>query len=70
MGDLEISNLDTYNLDLENDMGNMSLTMTDTRDQYRVTKDGSMSSIPYKVCVEVMKQNIDINRYGKCHNSF
>ena len=24
MGDLEISNLDTYNLDLENDMGNVS----------------------------------------------
>ena len=23
MGDLEISNLDTYNLDLENDMGNV-----------------------------------------------
>ena len=33
MGDLEISNLDTYNLDLENDMGNVSLVMADTRDQ-------------------------------------
>ena len=62
MGDLEISNLDTYNLDLENDMGNMSLTMTDTRDQYKVTKDGSMSSIHISDASQVIgNKNIDID---------
>mgnify|MGYP007130279450 FL=1 len=62
MGDLEISNLDTYNLDLENDMGNVSLVMTDTRDQYKVTKDGSMSSIHISDASQVIgNKNIDID---------
>lgn len=62
MGNLEISNLDTYNLDLENDMGNVSLVMTDTRDQYKVTKDGSMSSIHISDASQVIgNKNIDID---------
>ena len=61
-GNTDISNEDTYNLDLENDMGNMSLTMTDTRDQYRVTKDGSMSSIHISDASQVIgNKNIDID---------
>ena len=55
-------NTDISNLDLENDMGNMSLTMTDTRDQYRVTKDGSMSSIHISDASQVIgNKNIDID---------
>lgn len=62
MGDLEISNLDTYNLDLENDMGNVSLVMADTRDQYKVTKDGSMSSVHVSDASQVIgNKNIDID---------
>ena len=61
MGDLEISNLDTYNLDL-NDMGNVSLVMADTRDQYKVTKDGSMSSVHVSDASQVIgNKNIDID---------
>ena len=61
-GDLEISNLDTYNLDLENDMGNVSLVMADTRDQYKVTKDGSMSSVHVSDASQVIgNKNIDID---------
>ena len=44
---IDINIFISYNLDLENDMGNVSLVMADTRDQYKVTKDGSMSSQLY-----------------------
>ena len=64
MGDLEISNLDTYNLDLENDMGNVSLVMADTRDQYKVTKDGSMSSVHVSDASQVIG-NVTINFKGE-----
>ena len=49
------------NTDIENDMGNVSLVMTDTRDQYKVTKDGSMSSIHISDASQVIgNKNIDI----------
>ena len=52
----------TYNLDLENDMGNVSLVMADTRDQYKVTKDGSMSSVHVSDASQVIgNKNIDID---------
>ena len=50
------------NLDLENDMGNVSLVMADTRDQYKVTKDGSMSSVHVSDASQVIgNKNIDID---------
>ena len=43
-------------------MGNVSLVMTDTRDQYKVTKDGSMSSIHISNASQVIgNKNIDID---------
>lgn len=62
MGDLEISYLDTYNLDLENDMGNITLIMADSRDQYRVNKDGNMSSIHISDINQIVgNKNIDVD---------
>ena len=47
---------------LENDMGNVSLVMADTRDQYKVTKDGSMSSVHVSDASQVIgNKNIDID---------
>ena len=47
---------------VKENMGNVSLVMTDTRDQYKVTKDGSMSSVHVSDASQVIgNKNIDID---------
>lgn len=62
MGNLELNYLNTTNLEIENDMGNVEVVMAESRNQYHVDKDGSLSKIHISDVDEVIgNKNIDID---------
>lgn len=61
-GDLRLNYLNTDSFDIENDMGNVEVTMAGARNQYHVDKDGNMSSIHVSKTDEVVgNKNITID---------